>query len=294
MDHLCDYSGETVKHRLAKITLAQRLRQAIHNKEEVNFQWTCHCHNGYHEGNLIKSAISITADDKKVGPFLPDIGIFDESTCRVFLEIHVTHDNSQEKINYCKAEGISLVTIDLTRTSDPVDFVSKTPLSAKSDVCLYYLGSKCKCSGRKPAQTNGCINCLRKQRGIEIDIAGSHRTKSPQQGTWAAIVTDADGTETTYASPHLEHVRNLPLMLRQALLNIAKDWPGTYTVRVHSTSSLVNSSTGRRIFRLRATNYKHPSAKYLDQGTDSRESLERATQLAKIQYQREKTLRGHK
>ena len=294
VDHLCDYTGETVKHKLAKITLAGRLRKAISDKEEVTFQWTCRCHNGYHEGNLVKSAISITADDKKVGLFLPDIGIFDESKCRVFLEIHVTHNNSQEKIDYCKAKGISLVTIDLARTSDPVDFVRKSPLPAKSDVCLYYLGSKCKCRGRKPAKTDSCINCLRKQRGIDIDIAGSHRTISPRIGTWAAIVTDADGTQTTYASTHLEHVSNLPLMLRRALLTIAKEWQSAYTVRVHSTSSLVESRSGRHIFRLKAKQYTYPGTRNRDQGTKLRKPLERATQLAKIQYQREKTPPGHK
>ena len=252
IDHLCDYSGESVRHKLAKFALAERIGQALSDAEKLPIEWSCHCFETRHEGNLLKGATDYSLDDKRVGQYMPDIGIFRGDHCLVFVEIEQTHANSEEKIGYCGEKNISLVTVGIRDEADPVGFVRQTPLRVSTDVCLYWLGEVCHCEGRKAPKTDECIGCLRNRCGIDIDIAGSYKPQEPRFGAWAAIVSDADGTESEYTGQNRSTERSQIQVLRGALVKLESLWQGTYEVRIHSTNALVESQEGKRIFRGRS------------------------------------------
>ncbi len=246
-DRVCDYSGESVRHRLAKTALAERIEYALANGVELPIRWSCDCPRRTHKGNLVKVATNISLDSRRVGPFLPDIGIFDDERCRAFVEIEHTHANTPEKIAYCEDNDIGLASINISNALDPVAYVRRTPLRIVSGTCPYRIGKVCHCGEGKRPGTNECIRCLRHGGGVDVDIAGSYRHEHPRLGTWAAIVTDVDGTERLYTGQDLGEQGTLLKMLRCALLELEQDWQGTYQVRIHS-ANLLNSLEGKRIF----------------------------------------------
>ena len=252
IDRVCDYSGESVRHRLAKIALAKRIQHALTDGVELLIEWSCDCPRQAHTGNLVKAATNFSLDDKRVGPYLPDIGIFDDECCRTFVEIEHTHANTPGKIAYCEEEGIGLASINIRDTSDPVTHIRQTPLPIESGICPYRLGKVCHCGEDKPPRTDQCIRCLRNGSGIDVDIAGSYRHKHPRLGTWAAIVTDVDGSENSYTGQDIGGQGSLLKMLRRALVGLEQDWQGTYQVRIHSSANPLRSLEGKRIFAERS------------------------------------------
>ncbi len=297
-DRVCDYSGESVRHRLAKAALAERIQHALANGVELPIRWSCDCPQRAHKGNLVRVATSISLDDRRVGPYLPDIGIFDDERCRAFVEIEHTHANTLEKVAYCEDNDIGLATIVIRNVLDPVAHVRQTPLPLESsNICPYRLGEVCHCGGKKPSQTDECIRCLRLQRGIDIDIAGSYRIILPRFGAWTAIVTDADGSESLYTDQDLGDQDTLLKMLRSALLELEQDWQGAYRVRIHSTADLKNSLEGKRIFADRSELIRYWRSLKNNRGSgvvqsdrigrlvSDRPSLSRAAKIAKDRFQ---------
>ena len=247
-DRVCDYFGESVRHRIAKIALAERIQDALANGVELPIQWSCDCLQRAHKGNLVKAATNISLDDRRVGPYLPDIGIFDDERCRTFVEIEHAHANTSEKMAYCEDNGIGLANINVSEVWDPVVYVRRTPLPIESGICPYRIGKECLCGKDKLPGTDECMTCLRQRVGIDVDIAGSYRHEHPRLGTWAAIVTDADGSERSYTGQDLGDQGTLLKMLRCALLELEQDWQGTYQVRIHSAANPMSSLEGKRIF----------------------------------------------
>ena len=257
-ERICDYSSESVRHWLAKTALAERLEQAIAKGSEIPIQWSCNCPRRRHTGNLARIATRISVDDEQVGPYLPDIGIFDqEDRCRVFVEIEFTHSNSPEKIAYCKAEDISMVTVDIRLVTDPVAFVRRTPLSVGNTTCLYLAGTTCHCGKKKLAKSNECVGCSRLNNGIDIDIAGSYRYIPSRSGAWAAILTDANGEEFQYSGQDFGKQGSQLQMLRSALVELEQSWQGGYPVRIHSKEHLLGSLEGKKLFAGRATEIRY-------------------------------------
>ena len=251
IDDWCNYGGEGVRHRLAKIALAERIQQAISDSVDLPIEWLCQqqvCPIGKHNSNLVKGATNISVDDLRVGPFMPDIGIFQSEICRVFVEVEQSHPNTDDKIAYCEAEGISLVSVVIRDCDDPVDRVRLTPLRVSCSVCLYWLGRTCKCEESKPDKAWECINCLRNKRGIDIDIAGSYKTQTPKLGIWVAIVTDVDGKEWEYIDQDVSSNGTYMKMLRGALVKLEKIWKGHYQVRVNSIDDLTRAQSAKQIF----------------------------------------------
>lgn len=259
IDDWCNYGGESVRHRLAKIALAERIQQAISDSVELPIEWLCQqpvCPKGKHSGNLVKGATKISVDDSRVGPFMPDIGIFQSKICRVFVEVEQSHANTDDKIAYCEAEGISLVSVVIRDCDDPVARVRLTPLPVSCSVCLYWLGRTCKCDESKPPKAWECINCLRNKSGIDIYIAGSYRTQTPRRGAWAALVIDADEKEHVYRGEDMGCF-GLQVMIQNALVDLEKIWMGSYQVRVCGTSEAGNAAVAEGIFTGRMTYRKY-------------------------------------
>ena len=295
IDHLCDYGGESIRHRLAKMALASRIRQALSDAVKLPIKWPCDCPKGRHTGNLMKGATSISVDDRRVGPFMPDIGIFDYDRCRVFVEIVQSHANTDDKVAYCKDNGISLVTITISQELDPVALVRRTPLIIECNVCSYRLGSVCHCGGDKLTKTDECISCLRSKRGIDIDIAGSYRAQQPRLGTWVAIVTDADGKELQYTGQDTGSESSQTKMLRGALAELEQNWKGTYQVRLHSLGELMETGQAKQIFAGRSIFNRHwrsikdnggkgnPQPERVGRLVEDRPTLARAVHIAQNQ-----------
>lgn len=259
IDDWCNYGGEGVRHRLAKIALAERIQQAISDSVELPIEWLCQqpvCPIGKHSGNLVKGATNISVDDLRVGPFMPDIGIFQSEICRVFVEVEQSHANTDDKIAYCEAEGINLVSVVIRDCDDPVERVRETPLRVSCSVCLYWLGYTCKCEERKRTKAWECINCLRNKHGIDIYIAGSYRTQTPRRGAWAALVIDADEKEHLYRGEDMGCF-GLQVMIQNALVDLEKNWMGSYQVRVYGTSEAGNAAVAEGIFAGRMTYRKY-------------------------------------
>ena len=300
VDRLCNYGGESIRHLLAKLALADRLRIAISEGADLPIIWRCNCVQKQHLGNLVRVATRISIDDEYVGPFLPDIGIFDDSRCRTFVEIEQTHANEPAKITYCRLNRIGLATVDISNpvlVPDPVAFVRLTPLKIKSDVRLYSSADTCRCGEEKLSGHDQCVGCLRDRLGIDIDISGSYRTHKPRLGTWAAIVTDADGTAATFSGEDTDPDSSQRRMLRRALRGLEQAWPGSYEVRIHSLDSPLNSRDGRRVFEGRAKPIRYwrsirsnlgtgvPRLDRLGKLISDRKQLLRTSQLAKHSFQ---------
>ena len=303
IDDWCNYGGEGVRHRLAKIALAERIQQAISDSVEVPIEWLCQqpvCPPGKHSGNLIKDATSISVDDRQVGPYMPDIGIFAGERCRVFVEVEQSHANTDDKIAYCETNGISLVTVDIRDCDDPVARVRLTPLPVSCSVCLYLLGRICKCGERKPPAAWECINCLRNKRGIDIDIAGSYKIQDPCFGAWVAIVTDVDGKEWLYQDLDMTRNGSQIKMLRGALVKLEKIWNGHYQVRVNAVNDLTSAQSAKRIFAGRVVPNRYwlsikdnagkgkPQRERLGRLVKDRPQLARATRMARDKFRSEK------
>ena len=269
IEGMCDYAGEGVRHRLGKYALAERMEQALVDKAELTIKWRCDCHEKRHIGNLMKVATRISLDNEKVGQFIPDIGVFDEYRCRAFVEIEETHANTPEKKAFCEAEEIVIANICIRDVADPVEFVRRTPLTIESDLCHYRLGMVCRCGKPKPSKTKGCIECLRLEYGIDIDIAGSYRYKQPRFGAWAAVVTDADGTIRSYTGQDDNSEGSQVKMLRGALSRIDKDWKGRYEVRVHSATDIGNALDDKRVFTNRSKFIRYWRSLKNNKGTGS-------------------------
>ena len=202
---------------------------------------------------MVKVATRISLDDEQVGPYLPDIGIFDDTRCRAFVEIELTHANTAEKISYCETNDIRIVNVDIRQVVDPVAFVKRETLSVASNVCPYVEGTTCHCGNKKLAKTFECIECTRLNKGIDIYIAGNYRPIQPKMGTWAAIVIDADGDEFEYSGRDVGNQGSMATMLRAALWETVRRWQGTYPVRIHSKEHFLNDLERKKYFKGRAT-----------------------------------------
>ena len=264
---LCDYTGEGVRHRLAKVALAERIEQALADKAELTVEWRCGCHEESHTGNLIKVATRISVDNEKVGRFTPDLGIFDENRCRAFVEIEQTHANTPDKKAFCEAEDIVIANIYIRDVLDPVAFVRRKPLKIESELCLYVRGTECRCGKPKEANRRGCIACLRRDYGIDIDIAGSYRIKQPRFGTWAAVITDADDKIYTYTGQDDSSDGSQVKMLCGALSLIDRDWKGKYEIRVHSATDLGKALADKMIFSNKSTFIRYWNSLRNNKGT---------------------------
>ena len=291
---LCDYAGESMRHRLTKIALAERMKRALSEGSELPIVWRCSCAKDKHTGNLLKGATHISVDDRKVGPFMPDIGIFEDNRCRAFVEIEQSHANTDEKIAYCEGHNISLVNIDIRLDSDPVAFVRQTPLSIGYNRCLHRLGRICYCGDSKLPGSDLCTKCLRRRNGIGIDIAGSYRIQQPRFGTWAATVTGADGKEWEYTGRDTSSEGTLAKMLRGALVELGKVWKGTYEVRIDSTNAPLSSQEARPTFSGRVVPNRywnsikdslgHPQPERRGRLVADRPTLQRAIQSARHEF----------
>ena len=299
----CSYAGEGIRHRLAKLALAERMRGAINGGTALPVNWRCDCPQKHHSGNLVKVASSIRIDDTRVGPYQPDIAIFDDIRCRTFVEIEQTHASTDAKLHYCVVNDIAMATIVIREVLDPVALVRQTPLQIESSVCPYRLDRVCHCGRDKPAKTYECIACLRRRNGIDVDIAGSYSGIEPRMGTWAAIVTDADGGEYTYRGESTTDQSSMLKMLRGALLKLEHIWYGTYEVRVHSPQLSMGSQEGEGIFVGRAKSIRYWRYLKDSKGTGKlqtervghlvtdRPTLDQAAKLAHDQLQLEKRAR---